>query len=95
MVHIRLPKNKSDDFWEQLPAHRQKVDALFESGTIQIYSVSDDLRNVWTVIEAQGEWEAKNIVGAFPLFPFYENVQIQSLRFHESSQMKENYLYMN
>jgi len=95
MVHIELPQEKPSVFWEKLPAHRQKVNQMLNSGTIQLYSVTDDLLNVYAVMEAQSEWEVKNLVGSFPLFPFYSNVRIKALRFHEKSKHEDSYLYMN
>lgn len=80
LANIDLPPLKSQDFWDKIPSQRKVVQRLLRDGYIISYAVSDDLNHLWVVIKANSEWDAKNIIGQFPIIKFI-NVKIIPLRF--------------
>jgi hypothetical protein len=94
IANIDLPTLKTQDFWDKIPSQRQLIQRLLSDGAISFYALSDDLNRLWVIINANSEWEAKNVIGQFPIIR-YINVKIIPLRFVEQKMVKFPYLYLN
>lgn len=85
IANIDLPTLKTQDFWDTIPSQRSLVNKLLRDGIIVSYAVSDDLNRLWVILNAKSEWDAKNVIGQFPIIKFI-NVKIIPLRFAQHQQ---------
>ena len=65
-----------------IPRHREQINRLFDKGRLLSYSVSENRHMIWCVINAEEEQEAMEMVLAFPLYPYFTDVECHPLLFH-------------
>jgi hypothetical protein len=72
----------SDTIAAMVPVHREYINKLFSEGRILSYSVSAQRNMIWCVINAEDEQEAMEMVLAFPLYQYFNEVVCHPLLFH-------------
>jgi hypothetical protein len=84
MVDIDLPEFLPDEFLELIPSQREQVSKLLTSGQIISYALAVDRSKIWTVVAAESEDDAMDIVSTFPLI-HHMRVDIFELAFNNSA----------
>ncbi|MES2703028.1 MAG: hypothetical protein V4649_10330 [Bacteroidota bacterium] len=74
----------TDEVVACIPLHREHINKLFSQGRILSYSVSIHRNMIWSVINAEDEQEAMEMVLAFPLYKFFTEVECHPLLFHNT-----------
>lgn len=81
MVEFDLPVEMNQEFMQKIPAQRQKVNELMESGKMLSYSLSADRQKLWCILRVESELEVMELIGDFP-FISYMKPTINELMFH-------------
>lgn len=83
MVDFTLPQILSEDFLKLIPKQRSKVNKLFREGKLINYALSLDHSKMWAVLNANDEYEVKDMLCELPLTRFM-NFDIRMLTFFNS-----------
>jgi len=83
MVDFTLPETLTEDFMEKIPHQRAKVNRLFREGKLVNYALSLETSRMWAVVNANSEWEVKEIISLLPLTK-YMNIQVSTLTFYNA-----------
>jgi muconolactone delta-isomerase len=94
MIEINLPKLFNGELMKLIPEQRAFFSRMMKQGIIVNYSLSFDWQKLWVIINAEDRFDAKNIIGSFPMNK-YINYQIHDLMFHESSSISSPQLWLN
>ena len=81
MVEFDLPVEMNQEFMQKIPAQRQKVNELMETGKMLSYSLSADRQKVWCILRVESELEVMELIADFPLIS-YMKPTINELMFH-------------
>ncbi len=84
LVDISLPVPFSEKFLRLIPAQRERVRILMETGIISSYLLSGDYTNAWITIAADTEEDVVGVLDSLPLFSFVEGFSIHPLAFHQT-----------
>lgn len=68
-----------------IPIQQMKVDELMTSGKMISYMLSADRTKLWTVVDADTEFEAMDIIAELPM-TVHMRAHLQPLMFHNSAQ---------
>ena len=69
---------------DKIPQHREHINQLFLEGRLSSYSVSQSRKFIWSVLVADDEQEALEIVAKFPLHPYFVDTMCHPLLFHNT-----------
>jgi muconolactone delta-isomerase len=94
MAELDLPDPLPDEFVSLIPSQRARVNELMNLGRIAGYTLAMDRSKLWTVIVADSETEALELVSTFPLFKFMA-VSIRELAFHQSPSLMIPHFSLN
>lgn len=83
LFEIELPPI-TEEITETIPAHRSHIAHLFSQGRLFSYSVSQNRKMVWCVVNAEDQQEAMEMVTKFPLYKFFVDVACHPLLFHNT-----------
>lgn len=83
MVDFTLPETLTEDFMEKIPHQRAKVNRLFREGKLVNYALSLQTSRMWAVVNANSEWEVKEILALLPLTKYME-IQVSTLTFYNA-----------
>lgn len=83
MVDFTLPETLTEDFMEKIPHQRAKVNRLFREGKLVNYALSLQTSRMWAVVNANSEWEVKEILALLPLTK-YMKIQVSTLTFYNA-----------
>ncbi len=83
-VTVALPETMEEDFWKLIPAHRSLINELMQEGTLSLYSVSATRTRGWMVIRGQSPEEVMELVRTFPIYKYYEGVEIDELFIYDN-----------
>lgn len=81
MVEFDLPVEMNQEFMQKIPAQRQKVNELMETGKMLSYSLSADRQKLWCILRVESELEVMELIADFPLIS-YMKPTINELMFH-------------
>jgi muconolactone delta-isomerase len=73
MVEFQLPYELDGEFMAKIPAQRQKINEMMESGRISSYTLASDRSKLWCIIKAENEIEVLTTISAFPLIDYMEH----------------------
>lgn len=74
----------TEELSNMIPEHREHIAQLFSQGRLFSYSVSQNRKMVWCVVNAEDEQEAMEMVARFPLYKFFTDVSCHPLLFHNT-----------
>ncbi|MCD6065136.1 MAG: hypothetical protein K0R82_3047 [Flavipsychrobacter sp.] len=74
----------TEELSNMIPEHREHIAQLFSQGRLFSYSVSQNRKMVWCVINAEDEQEAMEIVAKFPLHKYFTDISCHPLLFHNT-----------
>jgi hypothetical protein len=77
MVDFTLPSNLNDNFVNQIPEQRAKVNQLFMQGKLLSYCLALENGKLWAVFRAESEADLLDLVMELPL------TNQMKLRYHE------------
>ncbi len=86
MVEFELPEDLTEDFLALIPRQRYMINELLVEGTVRSYALSIDRSTLWTVIEAQSEFEVMEIIAKMPLAD-YMHPHVSELFFYNSPEL--------
>ena len=86
MIEFELPEIMTEEFMALIPQQRYVINQMLAEGTIKSYSLSMDRSRLWVVMSAASEFEAMEIVAAFPLRDFM-TPHLSELMFHNTADM--------
>ena len=95
MIVIALPIEKSEDYISLIPEQRTIVEVMIKKGIVAAYSLAADRTTLWTVINAETEQEAIDLLSKFPLAKHMKNFNIHELAFHLSANLTLPVLSLN
>ncbi len=81
MVEFDVYYQIDGDFESRIPAQRQEISKLFESGKLLAYSLSKERTKLWGVFSVDSESELVSIIEKLPLTP-YMDYDYSELLFH-------------
>ncbi len=67
MVDFTLPNELNDDFVEQIPSQRAKVNRFFVEGKLLSYVLALETGKLWAVFQAEDESDLLSMVYELPL----------------------------
>lgn len=67
-----LPAVLDQDFWDQIPMHRQYINNLMREEVIITYSVNHTRTRGWVVLSADSEIDAAAIMDGSPISRFIQ-----------------------
>lgn len=81
MVEIRFQRNFTPEFMSLIPKQRYHVNKLMQKNKISSYVLSLERAKLWTIVNAETEENAANIIESFPLINYFQ-FDIFSLTFN-------------
>ena len=85
IVSIKLPASFTEDFIAIIPKHRAFINQLISEHVIEYYAISADRGRGWVIINSDDEVTVRNVVKQFPLYPFFNVVEIDELLVYDSA----------
>jgi muconolactone delta-isomerase len=84
MIEFKVPPI-TKSLSRMIPIQQMKVDDLMSTGRIVSYALSADRKKLWTVVDAETEFEAMDIIAELPM-TVHMKAEVQSLMFHNNAQ---------
>ena len=84
MVQAELPAPFPDEFIQNIPRQRAKINKQLEAGKLTNYSLAEDFSVLWATVHAADEDAAMEIVAEWPL-ALYMDFEITPLIFHNNN----------
>ncbi len=85
VVSIRLPAVFDDEFLALIPQHRGIINQLLADYIIETYAISADRNRGWITINGDNEAAVLEIVKQFPLYTYFQEVEIDELFLFDSA----------
>lgn len=86
MIEFDLPETFNEEFLALIPRQRDMINQMLMDGKIKSYSLSMDRAKLWTVVAANSEFEAMEIIAQLPLTD-YMTPMIHELMFYNASEV--------
>jgi hypothetical protein len=94
-VTLRLPTSITEDFLATIPKHRAVINQLLAEHVIESYAISADRGRGWVIINGNDEADVQSIVEQFPLYPYFQAVEIDALLFFDSAASRFPHISLN
>jgi len=94
-VSLRLPTSFTEDFLATIPKHRAVINQLLSEHVIEAYAISADRGRGWVIINGNDEDDVRNIVEQFPLYPYFQAVEIDALLIFDSAASRFPHISLN
>lgn len=85
VVTIHLPAVLTAEFMALIPRHRTFINQLLEEHVVETYAISADRTRGWVTMNGQDAAEIRATVEKFPLFRFFEDVEVDELFLFDSA----------
>lgn len=85
VVSIRLPSVFDDEFLALIPKHRNLVNQLLAEYIIETYAISADRNRGWVTINGESEEAVLEIIKKFPIYTYFQEVEIDELFIFDSA----------
>jgi hypothetical protein len=94
-VTLRLPTSFTEDFLATIPEHRVFINQLLAEHVIESYAISADRGRGWLIMNGDSEADVRTIVEQFPLYPYFQMVEIDALLFFDSAASRFPHISLN
>lgn len=94
-VTLRLPTSFTEDFLATIPEHRAVINQLLAEHVIESYAISADRGQGWLIMNGDDEADVRTIVEQFPLYPYFQRVEIDALLFFDSAASRFPHISLN
>lgn len=94
LVEINLPEILDQEFLSKIPAQRELISELMQSGVVLVYCLSENQKNAWVCIRAKNIKEVRKIINTFPI-ALYLQITIFPLTFLNVANQGINLLSLN
>ena len=86
MVEFDLPQQLNEEFLALIPKQRYVVNQMLAQGKLKSYSLAMDRSKLWTVVSAETEFEALELIAQMPLTEFMFPT-VSELMFHNATDL--------
>ena len=94
-VTLRLPTSFTEDFLATIPEHRAVINQLLAEHVIESYAISADRGRGWLIMNGENEADVRTIVEQFPLYPYFQTVEVDALLFFDSAASRFPHISLN
>ncbi|MGI4875358.1 MAG: hypothetical protein ACRYFX_29745 [Janthinobacterium lividum] len=95
VVSLRLPDSFEEEFLQLIPQHRQLINQLLAEHVIETYAISADRSRGWVTINGDDKNAVREVVERFPLYSFFESVEIDELFIFDSIASRFPHISLN
>lgn len=85
VVTILLPDTYDEAFIALIPRHRDLINRLLNEKVVEVYAISSDRSRGWVTINGDDAAAVKAVVEQFPLYRFFQSVEIDELFIFDST----------
>jgi hypothetical protein len=79
VVTVRFPDRFSEDFIALIPQHRALINRLIEENVVEAYAISASRTRGWITMNGLNADVIRAVVAQFPLYRFFEQVEVDEL----------------
>ncbi|QKG56693.1 hypothetical protein GKZ68_08700 [Hymenobacter sp. BRD128] len=94
-VSIHLPAFFTEEFLAIIPSHRAFINNLLSEHIIEAYAISADRSRGWVVINGDSATAVRAIIEQFPLYPYFQSVEIDELLIFDSASLRFPHISLN
>ncbi|RYU81295.1 hypothetical protein [Hymenobacter persicinus] len=85
VVTVRFPASFTEDFIALIPQHRALINRLIEENVVEAYAISASRTRGWITMNGLNADVIRAVVEQFPLFRFFEQVEVDELFVFDST----------
>ncbi|GAA3950262.1 hypothetical protein [Hymenobacter algoricola] len=79
VVTVRFPESFNEDFIALIPQHRALINRLIEENVVEAYAISASRTRGWITMNGLSADIIRTVVEQFPLYRFFEQVEVDEL----------------
>lgn len=79
VVTVRFPDSFNEDFIALIPQHRALINRLIEENVVEAYAISASRTRGWITMNGLNADVIRAVVEQFPLYRFFEQVEVDEL----------------
>ena len=84
VVTVRFPASFNEEFIALIPQHRALINRLIEENVVEAYAISASRTQGWITMNGQNAAVVRAVVEQFPLYRFFEQVEVDELFIFDS-----------
>jgi hypothetical protein len=85
VVTVRFPESFDEAFIALIPEHRALINKLIEDNVVEAYAISANRTRGWITMNGLSAEVILAVVEQFPLFRFFEQVEVDELFVFDST----------
>jgi len=85
VVTVRFPASFDEDFIALIPQHRALINKLIEDNVVEAYAISASRTRGWITMNGLNADVIRAVVEQFPLYRFFEQVEVDELFVFDST----------
>lgn len=85
VVTLSLPDTYDEEFIALIPRHRDFINRLLNEKVVEAYAISSDRSRGWVTMNGDDAAAVQAVVEQFPLYQFFQGVEIDELFIFDST----------
>ncbi|WP_426058966.1 hypothetical protein [Hymenobacter sp. B1770] len=85
VVSLRLPDDFDEEFIALIPSHRDFINRMLNEKIVEVYAISGDRSRGWVTINGDDVAAVQAVVEQFPLYRYFQGVEIDELFIFDST----------